>query len=273
VLIAPAPAPGGIHARAAYLVEGNGIERWSRDADTRRPMASITKVMTAMVVLRSGDLDRTITIKRKYLTYGSRHGATMAGLRAGDRLTTRQLLHALLLPSGADAAYALADSYGPGWRGFVRKMNATAVRLGMTHTTYDNFDGLPWPSDAADSTTPRDLVKLARQAMRNATFRSIAGKASYTLPKGSTHRRYRWTNTNHLLGVYRGTRGIKTGFTNAAGYCLLFSATRGGRTLYGVALGNASSVNRFNDAARMLDWGFGAKTPSALRLADVPVTD
>ncbi|WP_307797154.1 D-alanyl-D-alanine carboxypeptidase family protein [Actinomadura barringtoniae] len=274
--IAPAPggnAPAGIHARAAYLIEGNGTERWSKDADTRRPMASITKVMTAMVVIRSGDLNRTITIKRKYLTYGARHGATVAGLRPGDRFTARQLLYALLLPSGADAAYALADSYGPGWRGFVGKMNTTAHTLGMGHTTYDNFDGLPWPTAFADSTTPRDLARLAQYAMKSPTFRSVAGKAAYTLPKSGRHRRYRWTNTNRLLGVYRGTRGIKTGFTNAAGYCLLFSATRGRRTLYGVALGNVSSANRFTDAAHMLDWGFNAKTPSALRLADVPVTD
>jgi len=268
-----APAPGGIHARAAYLVEGNGTERWSKDADTRRPMASITKVMTAMVVIRSGHLDRAITIKRKYLTYSAKHGATVAGLRAGDRLTARQLLYALLLPSGADAAYALADSYGPGWHGFVAKMNKTAKQLGMSRTTYDNFDGLPWPNETADSTTPRDLARLARYAMKNPTFRSVAGKTAYTLAKTGTHRRYRWSNTNRLLGAYRGTRGIKTGFTNAAGYCLLFSATRGNRTLYGVALGNVSSANRFNDAAHMLDFGFNAKTPSSLRLADVPATD
>ncbi|MEV4256912.1 serine hydrolase, partial [Spirillospora sp. NPDC049652] len=156
-------APSGIRAKAAYLSVGRTT--WGVGADAARPAASITKLMTALVVVRAGDLDRTITVKRKYLTYGARHDASMAGLHAGDRLTARQLLYAMLLPSGSDAAYALVESYGGTWPKFVARMNATAQGLGMASTHYDNFDGLPWPSGTADSSTPRDLVVLARAAL------------------------------------------------------------------------------------------------------------
>ncbi|MCP2338379.1 D-alanyl-D-alanine carboxypeptidase family protein [Actinomadura rupiterrae] len=248
----------GVSAKGAYLVSGRGA--WGRSADVRRPIASVTKLMTALVVVRSGDLGRTITIKQKYLDYGVRHGASMAGLRAGDRLTARQLLYAMLLPSGSDAAYALAESYGPTWPKFVAKMNATAMQIGMSSTRYDNFDGLPWPSNSADSSTPRDLVKLAREALTDPIVRRVVGTRTYGLAKSRSRSAYGWTNTNRLLGSYKGAGGVKTGFTNSAGYCLLFTAERGARNVYGVVLGEPSSAARFTDAARMLDWGFGLRS-------------
>ncbi|RFU40186.1 D-alanyl-D-alanine carboxypeptidase [Actinomadura logoneensis] len=248
-------APSGIRAKAAYLSAGGTT--WGRGAEARRPIASITKLMTAFLVVRAGDLDRTITIKRKYRAYGARHDASMAGLHPGDRLTARQLLYAMLLPSGSDAAFALVESYGGTWPKFVAKMNAAARSLGMADTRYDNFDGLPWPSGRADSSTPHDLVRLARAALADPTLRRVVATRSYTLPRTRSHAAYTWHNTNHLLGTYQGTRGIKTGFTNAAGYCLLFTARRGDRTVYGVVLGEPTSAARFTDAARLLDWSFG----------------
>jgi D-alanyl-D-alanine carboxypeptidase (penicillin-binding protein 5/6) len=234
-------------------------------------MASITKVMTALVVLRAGHLDRRIRISAAVPAYVLRNDAGSAGLRAGDVLTARQLLEAMLLPSGCDAAYALATAYGPGWRAFVAKMNATARKLGLRSTHFANFDGLPWPTGRATYSTPRDLLVLGRTAMRHVTFRRIVRQRRYYLAAGLRRHAYRWRTTNLLLGSYRGAIGIKTGWTDRAGYCLLFEARRGGRTLIGVVL-NASTTNpqaRFTAAARILDWGFGAAA-GPLRLRPLP---
>ena len=146
---------------------------WSRDLNTELPMASITKVMTALVVIRAGDLGRKITVPSAVVGYVAEHDASNAGLRPGDTLTAAQLLAGLLLPSGADAAYTLAEAYGPGLRAFIAKMNATAKLLGMTRTHFTNFDGLPWPTGYSTYSTPANLITLGRVAMTSAVFRSI----------------------------------------------------------------------------------------------------
>ncbi|KAB2343031.1 D-alanyl-D-alanine carboxypeptidase family protein [Actinomadura rudentiformis] len=268
-----AAGPRGVAAKSAYLFDsGTRKTRWSRAADTRRPIGSITKVMTAMVVIRAGKLDRKITVKKKHVDYVSRSDGSRAWLRVGDRLTVRQLLNALMLPSGCDAAYVLADAYGPGWKGFVAKMNKTARQLKMTRTKYANFDGLPWPSGTATNSTTRDQVKLADYAMKNKEFRAIVARRSYSLKAGGGHGAYRWTNTNRLLSSYRGTIGIKTGKTDLAGYSLMFAARRGKRTLIGVVLNSSTTREqaRFTDAMKMLNWGFGVRTTGVLTVAPVP---
>jgi len=211
-----------------------------------------------MVVLSSGDLNRKIRVTQGAVNYAVDHSAGSAGLHAGDVLTTWQLLQALLLPSGADAAYLLASSYGPGWRKFVRKMNATAAKLGMTHTHFANFDGLPWPTERSTYSTPRDLIVLGEAAMRNGVFRKIVAERGHRIAATRLHRKYYWANTDLLLRRYRGAIGIKTGFTSAAGYCLLFEARRHGTTLIGVVLDstNTNTTMRFTAAARLLNWGF-----------------
>ncbi|MFG2000015.1 D-alanyl-D-alanine carboxypeptidase family protein [Spirillospora sp. NPDC048911] len=273
--LAPASAaagPAGVAAKSAFLYDsGTRKTRWSRAADTRRPIASITKLMTAMVVIRGGKLDRKITVKKKHIDYVNKNDASRAWLRVGDRLTVRQLLNAMLLPSGCDAAYVLADTYGPGWKGFVAKMNKTARQLKMTRTKYANFDGLPWPSGTATNSTARDQIKLADYAMKNREFRAIVARKSYTLKAGGGHGTYRWTNTNRLLKSYRGAVGIKTGTTDLAGYSLVFSAKRGKRTLIGVVLNSSKTTEqvRFTDAMKMLNWGFGVRATSVLNVAPV----
>jgi D-alanyl-D-alanine carboxypeptidase (penicillin-binding protein 5/6) len=261
--------PGGVSALGAELAAtATGRRLWGRAAGVRRPMASITKVMTALVVIGAGHLDRKIRISAAVPAYVRRYGAASAGLRAGDVLTARQLLAAMLLPSGCDAAYALATAYGPGWRAFVAKMNATARKLGLRSTHFDNFDGLPWPTERSTYSTPRDLVALGLAATRLALFRRLVRHRIYYLPATGQHHAYLWRTTNLLLGSYPGATGIKTGWTGAAGYCLLFEASRGGRTLIGVVL-DASATNpdaRFTAAARILDWGFDiAHGPLQLR--------
>jgi D-alanyl-D-alanine carboxypeptidase (penicillin-binding protein 5/6) len=238
-----AGGPGGVQARGADLVNvATGRRLWSRGLNTERPMASITKVMTALVVIRAGGLNRTIRISRDELSYVRQHDGSTAGLRPGDILTARQLLEGLLLPSGCDAALALAGAYGPGWRVFVRKMNAAARALGMRNTHFANFDGLPWPTEYTTYSTPRDLIILGQAAMRLATFRAIVGQRTHYLAATAQHQAYFWKNTNQLLGSYAGAFGIKTGFTPGAGYSLLFEAERHGRTPIGVVLDRSRSL-------------------------------
>ena len=251
--------PSGVQAKAAAIaVASTGQVLWSRDLNTELPMASITKVMTALLVIRAGDLDRRITVPFAVVAYVEEHDASAAGLRPGDTLTASQLLEGLLLPSGADAAYTLAEAYGPGLGAFIAKMNATATMLGMTRTHFSNFDGLPYPTGYSTYSTPANLIKLGRVAMTSAVFRSIVAGRTYRIAAGSGHHAYFWQNLNPLLGVYRGAIGIKTGYTPTAGHCLLFEVTRGGRSFIGVNLdspGVGTTVNRA-DATRMLDWAF-----------------
>ena len=173
-------------------------------------------------------------------------------------LTAGQLLYAMLIPSGCDAAYALAYSYGPGLGKFVSKMNATAKQLGLTRTHFTDFSGLPNPTEYSTYSTPANLVALGRDAMKFSLFRAIVHLRSYHLAAGGGHRAYTWQTTNLLLGSYPGAIGIKTGSTNAAGFCLLFEAVRGRKALIGVVLHSSSISATYAaaDAVKMLNWGF-----------------
>jgi D-alanyl-D-alanine carboxypeptidase (penicillin-binding protein 5/6) len=256
----PLPSlPKGVLAQGAELVNaGTGQVLWDRGLTTERPIGSITKVMTALVVLRDGNLGRKITIPAAAVAYVNAHGASSARLRPGDTLTAQQLLEAMLLPSGCDAAYVLATVYGPGWPAFVAQMNAEARRLGLAHTRFANFDGLPWPTETSGYSTPADLITLGRAAMALAPFRAVVGQRAYRLAAGPGHHAYTWATTNLLLGSYTGADGIKTGFTAVAGYCLLFEAKIGNSVLIGVVLDSTATNpnDRFKDATTMLNWGF-----------------
>jgi serine-type D-Ala-D-Ala carboxypeptidase (penicillin-binding protein 5/6) len=252
-------APGGVKARGAVLADGaTGQVLWGRDVNTERPMASVTKVMTALLVLKGGDLGREIRVPKAAVTYAWKYGGETAALRPRDVLTARELLEALLLPSGADAAYTLANVYGPGLDAFLARMNATAAQLGMTHTHFTSPDGLPYPTETATYSTPSDLLTLGLAAMRYPAFRSIVDRSFYHLAKGRGHHGYWWDNTNELISSYRGAAGIKDGYTDKAGHCLLFEAIRNGRMLIGVVLHSPATgpAAGAQDAARMLNWGF-----------------
>jgi D-alanyl-D-alanine carboxypeptidase (penicillin-binding protein 5/6) len=249
-------APRKIAARAAELANAKtGKQLWGRRQYTARPIASITKVMTALVVVNANHLDRRIKITEADVRYAQDHNATSAGLQAGDVLTARQLLYAMMLPSGADAAMALADSFGPGSGAFVKKMNATARDLKLVKTHFTNFDGLL----STDVSTPRNLLLLGEAVMGKSVIRDVVKTQRYVLRAAPNHHRYLWINTNLLLGKYPGVIGIKTGWTDAAGECLLFEATHNKRTLIGVVLHSAPTKSgaTFTDATKMLNWGFG----------------
>jgi D-alanyl-D-alanine carboxypeptidase (penicillin-binding protein 5/6) len=258
-------APPGVKAKGAVLADaGTGQVLWGRGVDTERPMASVTKVMTALVVLGSGGLDQEIRVPKAAFDYAWKYGGETASLRPGDELTAQELLEALLLPSGADAAYTLASTYGPGMNAFVARMNATAARMGMTHTHFTSPDGLPYPTETATYSTPSDLLTLGLAAMRYPVFRSIVDQQFFHLPKARGHHQYWWDNTNGLISSYAGAVGIKTGYTDDAGHCLLFEAVRNGRALIGVVLDSPATgvAAGAQDAARMLNWGFSLKQAS-----------
>jgi len=256
---ATVPAPAVAVSGGALANAGTGALLWSQGLDVRRPMASITKVMTALVVLRAGHLNQKITVTAAAVAYARQNDASNAGLVAGDVLTARELLEALLLPSGADAAYLLAQAYGPGPAAFVARMNAAARSIGMSATHYAGFDGLPIPTEYSTYSTPADLIRLGEQVMKRPVFRAIVGQRSYALPAGDGHHRYLWEQTDKLIGSYPGALGIKTGYTHGAGTCLLFEASRDGATLIGVVL-HASAADTppaaAADASRLLSWGF-----------------
>ena len=259
-------APQGVKAKGAVLADAlTGQVLWNRSLDTERPMASVTKVMTALLVLESGHLDQEIRVPQAAFNYAWKYGGETASLYPGDQLTVQDLLEALLLPSGADAAYTLANAYGPGLSAFIGRMNATAARMGMTHTHFTSPDGLPYPTETSTYSTPSDLLTLGHAAMRFPVFRSIVSQQFFHLPKGPGHHQYWWYNTSALIGSYQGAVGIKDGYTDDAGHCLLFEAVRNGRTLIGVVLGSPPTgvAAGAQDAARMLNWGFSLKQAPA----------
>ena len=259
LMIEVAGAPGGVKAKGAVLADAaTGQLLWGRDVDTERPMASVTKVMTALLVLQGGHLGRQIQVPKAAFSYAWKYGGETAALRPEDVLTTQELLEALLLPSGADAAYTLANAYGPGLDAFVARMNATAAQMGMKDTHFTSPDGLPYPTETSTYSTPSDLLTLGLAAMRYPAFRSIVDLRFYHLPKGRGHHEYWWDNTDGLIGSYPGAVGIKSGYTDDAGHCLLFEAVRNGRALIGVVLDSPATgpAAGAQDAGRMLNWGF-----------------
>jgi serine-type D-Ala-D-Ala carboxypeptidase (penicillin-binding protein 5/6) len=244
--------------------EATGADLWSRGSTSEHPMGSITKIMTAYMVIEAGNLNRVITVPSGIVSYDNKFNASTAGLAPGEKLTALQLLYALLLPSGCDAAFALATAYGKdGSRAaFIAQMNATGRKLGLTKTHFSDFSGLPDPGERTTYSTARDLVSLGRDAMRLAVFRQVVGTRTYRVPPTSHNDPHVWTNLNLLLAHYAGATGIKTGWTTAAGNCLLFAATRRGKELIGVVLDSskpdsAAGLNAAaSDAEAMLNWGF-----------------
>jgi D-alanyl-D-alanine carboxypeptidase (penicillin-binding protein 5/6) len=255
-------APQGVQAKSGILVDATtGQVLWTQDGNTVRPIASITKVMTALVVTQAGGLNQQVAVPAAVTGYIAQHGADAAGLIPGQTFTVDQLLHIMLVMSAADASYTLASAYGPGLPAFIAKMNAEAAQLGLTHTHFTSPDGLPYPTETSTYSTAAELVQLGEVAMSYPEFRSIVSLQVYNLPEGDGHDAVSVSTANALLGNYQGAVGIKTGFTDAAGHCLLFEAVRDGRVLIGDVLG--SPIDPWDaaaqDAAKVLDWAFTLK--------------
>ncbi|MET8770223.1 serine hydrolase [Streptomyces sp. NPDC004658] len=267
-----AAAAPQVSAQGAYAMNpATGRQLFGKAPDGRLRTGSTTKIMTALVVLsqRNVNLDKKVKIKREYtdyvidpVTHVQRYSS--ANLILGDSMKVRDLLYGLLLPSGCDAAYALADTYGTGsttarrTTSFIGKMNAKARELGLKNTHFDSFDGV---SNGKNYSSPRDLAKLAGVALKDKTFKKVVGTKVYDdmqsyRPGGGTHAMKPWSNSNKLLTSYRGAFGVKTGSGPEAKFCLVFAATRGSKTVVGTILADTSADQRFKDAAKILDYGF-----------------
>ncbi len=261
----PTPPAPVIQADGSMLVDSStGAVLFRQHADDELPMASTTKIMTALLALRYGHLDQLVTIGADAVAAGRGDNSHM-GVSQGEVLTLRDLLYGLMLPSGDDAAVAVADAIGGDEQHFVALMNRYAQFLGLTHTHYVNVHGLDAPGHY---TSASDLIKLTRYALRIPLFAIIVSTPEYKIPATNQHKAYNLRNTNELLGAdgYAGADGVKTGTTGRAGYCMVFSATRDGTQLLGVILGAPSDGARFREARALLDWGFtvvGAEASSS----------
>ena len=251
--------PPALSATAVYLEDTDtGNVLVNVNGEKPLPMASITKMMTAVIAIQTGDLDQGITIKEDAVDEVTLHNGSSAELRVGDVVSLKDLLYGLMLPSGDDAAIAIADGLAGTPTQFVQRMNLFAHRLHLYQTHYTNPDGLTPDNETNPHhyTTPADLAHLAQYAMSLPLFAQIVQTPTYVLKATGMHHTYTWKTTNDLLSTYKGMTGIKTGHTVEAGWCLMFAATRDGHHLLGVVLHDDTSLDRFSDAKTLLDWGF-----------------
>jgi serine-type D-Ala-D-Ala carboxypeptidase (penicillin-binding protein 5/6) len=255
-VVTPGPLPR-IRAAAAFVFDGDtGAVYYASHADAERAMASTTKIMTAYVALHHASPDMVVKVGADAASYVNSDNSYM-GLSAGEQLTLHDLLYGLLLPSGNDAAVAIADGVGGSVSHFVAMMNDEAKTLGLTHTHFANPHGL----DAAGHyTSARDLAVLAAYALHDPFIAQAAATATYYIPKSATHKAYYLTNFNSLLpgalAPYPGAIGLKPGNTGNAGWCEAFAARRDGHLIIGVVLGDPTWSVRNDDMRLLLDWGF-----------------
>jgi D-alanyl-D-alanine carboxypeptidase (penicillin-binding protein 5/6) len=244
-----------VDASAAILIDpGTGQVLFQKSPEQARPVASLTKLMTALLVLETeaGRLDRKIRVHPDAVFHrGDYGGGSTLGLRSGERVSVRGLLTGLLLGSANDAAEALAIEEAGSVSAFVEEMNARAKALGMSRTRFASPHGL----DDRGRSSAADLMLLLREASKNPTFRGLIRRRFAVVRSDSTRPR-RIQNRNVMLWLYPGASGVKTGFTGGAGFCLMATAHRGGRDLAVVVLGGGDEV--FSDAAALLDHGFAA---------------
>lgn len=235
-----------VSARAAILMEReSGRVLLAQNADERYPMASTTKVMTALIAVEHCAMDEIVTAGKN----ASGVTGTSIYLSEGEQLTMEQMLLGLMLRSGNDAAVAIAEHIGGTVEGFAALMNARAAQLGAD-AVFVTPNGLDAKGHGASA---RAMALIAREAMGNERFRKIVSTQEAVIPWVSSEYSRVLRNKNRLLHEYDGATGIKTGFTSAAGRCLVFSAERDGMELIGVVL---SCPGWFDEATRMLDWGF-----------------
>lgn len=238
----------GVSTSACSLVEVESQRvLYSENGDKQLPMASTTKIMTALVAIERGNLSDTVTITRES---AGTEGSSIY-LEVGETLTLEELLYGLMLHSGNDAAVAIAIHVGGSISGFCELMNQKAGELGANSTHFVNPNGLP---ASGHHTTANDLAIIAAAAMRNEQFKKIVGTTAVTIPHDGRDWDRALSNKNRLLYSYEGANGIKTGYTKAAGRCLVGGAERDGMQLVSVVL-NCSDM--YNDTAAILDYGFG----------------
>jgi D-alanyl-D-alanine carboxypeptidase (penicillin-binding protein 5/6) len=230
----------------AYLTQVGGTTVWSHQADQRLPPASLTIIMTALLVLERANLNATVTVGPEVAAEtGSR-----LRLRTGDRLLVRDLLAAMLIESANDAAHALAAHVAGDEARFAGIMNERAARLGMKNSHFTNASG---HHDSDHYTTANDLLRLTEAALARPMFREMVSKVRYEIRTVDGKRRFKLENSNKLLPKYEGMVGVKTGYTREAGRCLIALAERDGVEVLIVLL---RAKDRWNLATKMLDTAF-----------------
>lgn len=241
------PSEPSVSAVSAVLINADtGGTIFEKNADEKRAVASTTKIMTALLTLESGQLDRRFTVDSMAI----RVEGTSMGLREGDIVTRRALCYGMLLPSGNDASNAAAVNISGSLSAFAEKMNEKAAQLGMNDSHFVTPSGLDAPEHYS---TARDMAKLTRAALKNEDFRAICGLTSATLEFGNPPYSRTLYNSNKLLKQYEGCIGVKTGFTDNARRCLVSAAERDGVTLIAVTL---NAPDDWNDHKKLFDYGF-----------------
>ena len=218
-----------------------------KNEDVKSAMASTTKIMTTIVILEKSDLDETVTVSAK----AGGTGGSRLGLKRGDKASVKDLLYGLMLRSGNDAAVALAEHVGGSVKEFAELMNEKAIELGLTNTHFVTPHGL---DDANHYTTALELAKLTDYAMDNETFAKIVGTKSTTIYINNQPRQI--NNTNELLGVLNGVVGVKTGFTNNAGRCLVTETKRNNMDIITIVLGADTKKDRTKDSVNLIEYTF-----------------
>ena len=240
-------APPTLSAKSAVLIDGDSGEILSsKNPDERLPMASTTKIMTALVAIEEGDLESVVRIPREAVGV---EGSSIY-LYEGEELKLYDLVLALMLESANDAATAIAIALGGSVDGFADMMNQKALELGLENTHFENPHGL---DSEEHYTTARELGKIAAYAMKNDTFREIVSTKKETVPLNGDEGVRLLINHNRLLKSYEGAIGVKTGYTKKSGRCLVSAAERDGLTLICVTL---SAPDDWNDHRSLLDYGF-----------------
>ncbi len=239
--------PPLLTASAAAVIDLNsGVPLFQKNINQRLRPASLTKLMTALVALDYYQPDDIITVSKLVIISGD----SKMGLKLGDQMTVKNLLYGLLLPSGNDAAFVLADNISGGFEQFINSMNKKAAKLHMFHTHFNNPSG----RDGDDHySSVADLILLAKAALENPLLSQIVKTNWFLSFDISGLHRYPLQNINQLLTSYWGTYGVKTGYTELAGQCLAVTAERNRRKIMVVIL---NSRDRFGEASALLNWGF-----------------
>lgn len=233
-----------VEAVAAIAIEtSSGRVLFEKNAYSKRPMASTTKIMTAIVAIENGNLQDVVTVsKRAAMIWGSE-----INLKAGEKFRLNELLYGLLLNSGNDAAIAIAEHVGGSVESFCEMMNDKAIKLGAHNTNFKSPHGLDMPDHY---TTAYDLALITKYALTNRTFSSIVATKSASIPGKNLY------NTNEMLGVYPGANGVKTGYTGQAGRCLVTSASKNGMKVISVVLNSPTRTKRAQSSKNILDYAF-----------------
>lgn len=242
------PAPDVTAASAALMDVSSGRVLYAKNGHVRRAPASLTKVATALVALEAGDLDSLVEVSAA----AAGIGGSSIWLEAGEQQTLRDLLYGLMLRSGNDAAAAIAEHVGGTVDHFVYEMNRLAARVGAGDTHFRNPHGLP---ALGHYSSALDMALLAREGLLRSDFRELVSTRRYVMPWPGHPWDRAVYNENRLLWLYPGADGVKTGWTEEAGRCLIASATRDGWQLVAVVL---HAPDMWADATELLDWGFSS---------------